>query len=475
MSRRGPAGPSPTLLWLASAALLLMVLVLAGLIWALSPSAESPTPKTDRVETARRLRTQVGVALKERNDALVVEVVDTTGAPAPGVTLSLEWFEFSPNGVQALKTGQTLTLTSDDEGLIREPLALGEYEVTPAGDWLPHRRSGLTVKPQTRRAAVVLQRICPGQVQVLDREGEPYLGKVTVGWRDGGNVYAPLDAGMATLNERACGESVLRIRPMGAPRALSTWRAPINVIANETVTVWEPVPPELRFATVLVVDEAGDLLHDAQISNFTALEPGVFQVGGFHDDWEGQVDRPGRHPQEFRVPLDDQEHELVWRPERRVRVELLCDDPPLILNCGGQEPTTSLGLPCTGGPVDFDCPCPQGPASVVGLYTDVIMDLPSVRQPLDLIPAGAEQWTIDARGQRAMVSGRWTGRLPCQARLDRAGHWVAGQECGPDGSFFFEHLLPGAYELRVGFPLLGHQTVGVVLNGEDLELGDIAL
>ena len=234
---------------------------------------------------------------------------------------------------------------------------------------------------------------CPARLVVETEDGHPVLGAAKIGPPE--DRWHNLDAeGTAPWSERRCGKG---------------HNVYIRQKNGSTVLLWVPWEDtdevlltigELREAIVAPVNTDGRPV-EAEVRPGEALGDGRFRITGRADSLSIRAAAPGEQGARVEVPLDGLIHEVEVKRDREVVVHLLCDQCSGRLMCDeGQERHDAL---CTGEDDLYVCLCPADDAVLWLRTPDVVRDFIDHVQPLARVDAGAEEVTVDVRGELGSI------------------------------------------------------------------------
>ncbi|MED5373373.1 MAG: hypothetical protein VX899_20300 [Myxococcota bacterium] len=376
--------------------------------------------------------------------AVTVQVVDSTGAPQPGVSLRVRPYWEDERARPTPAEGAT-----DEQGRWRFTSGPGLVFVEPEPPFIAASGSQVEVGLGRTRAQLVVERACPGRVVLVDTHGQEVELPFMLRSITGGHISQHPDAD-GFLADRPCGEVRLSAGEGGAPLGV------FYVHDDQDLRV---VVPEPATEILQLVDSKGDPVAGSIDCAHRCLEtqvlgPGRVRLSSRRSWTRVDVAYQGLRYSR-RVRIAGGVTELLADPGRPVQVVLLQDASLEQLSCAQ--------TPCTGGPETYACRCPAGATQISGL-----LDAASRAWPLS---PGQDTLLIDPRAASAV--GQWKGEVPCTAYLYTGGT-LGRAWCSQDGQV---HVEAHAEQVSVVISAAGErQTLNLALElqpGERLELGDL--
>lgn len=345
-----------------------------------------------------------------------LDVIDPSGDPVEGVAVSLNGAEGTTD-----RQGQ-LTLRGVQAGI-------AVTEVSPP--WLIRSRStSHPVYGAAQRRLLIVERACPGALQLREEDGTPVEGGRVFRWHTAqistAGSAVPLisdSTGEVYLPQRPCGAVQISVR---LPDGETLPDLSVFVDADAPATL---VIPATRRGTLLVVDAHGALLPtEAHAPPSVTIEPDG--IGRFHLSARRAMQpltvSPEGYPEQLvRVPLTGGVFEYTVDIPRAVDVTVRCDgDCPEALTCA-MAPCEALGAD------RHRCRCPDEEAL-----------LAAYGEPIGTVYPEEDAVEVDLRAS-ATLRGQWIGDLPCEVFVRYERGSITSEPCGADGGFQVEGLRPG--------------------------------
>ncbi len=415
--------------------------------------AEVRPPEALEPDGASLLEIAAGF-LKKR--ALVqVRLVDVEQQPLPGVELRLTNAVHGDHFEEVVASG-----VSDEDGVV-------VLRDVPFGNYLTEFSDDFDIAAGTGHPGgsyfrpwlywtLTLEKLCPGDYQVVDAGGDPVPGSLlqehhgfTVRTDEEGRYFAP---------KRRCGFQELAPGPPEGP-LFPEQRVFVEGDEVARLTLGELTWGE---AEVRILGPDGQPIGvEATTHGHTQMEalgPGSYRVSAPTPTASITVRGEGAAVTSVRLPMDGGVH-LAWmKALRPVEVSVTCSSGcPEQLYCGKQL--------CEGSRTHALCPCPEGDTHI---YADI--DTRRFRG-IGAVPASADEVSFDLRVV-GDITGRWTGPLPCGASTGLLSSRGRSADCSPSGAFRLQGLQEGPHDVRVYSGDQEYRTI-VQMSGGDVDLGKV--